>query len=236
MPFFLKFSRFARNLFTLNRDREFKHLLQMLQLKKNDRILDVGSGDGFWTAKLANYCFSVVGLEPSDDLRNYAKELNNPSNIEYLDGFAEKMPFADGSFDKVISISCLEHFASPQQGLCEMARVLRLNGRLAISVDSLLPENSTPGFRVWHQKRHFVTEYFDYEKINVMVGQAGLTLETEKTTYLFRSKVSAYIREIYIQKPKALLPLFPFFWLVVNVFDSYFDQMHGQILMITATR
>jgi len=39
-----------------------------------------------------------------------------------------------------------------------MSRVLKLGGRLAISVDSLLPENSSASYRVWHKPRHFVTQ------------------------------------------------------------------------------
>ena len=65
----------------------------------------------------------------------------------------------DNTFDKVVSVSCLEHFADPLQGLREMARVLKPGGRLAISVDSLLTENSPLSFREWHARRHFVTHY-----------------------------------------------------------------------------
>jgi hypothetical protein len=49
-----RISRIGRSLLTLNRDREYATLKRMLVLCATDRVLDVGSGDGFWTAQLAH--------------------------------------------------------------------------------------------------------------------------------------------------------------------------------------
>jgi len=78
------------------------------------------------------------------------------ANVTYVFGTAESLPFEDQTFDKVLSVSCLEHFADPERGIAEMARVLKPGGRIALSVDSLLPENSPESFRQWHKRRHFV--------------------------------------------------------------------------------
>ena len=167
-------NRASRSLLTLNRDREYHVLQQMLDLKENDRLLDVGSGDGYWTARLAGQCAEVTGLEPDKPLLGYAKSLHTRSNLRYVQATAECMPLADGAFDKVISISCLEHFGDPFAGLREIARVLKPGGRMAISVDSLLPENSDASYREWHQHRHFVTRYFRLEELLDMIERAGL--------------------------------------------------------------
>jgi ubiquinone/menaquinone biosynthesis C-methylase UbiE len=228
--------RTCRSLLTLNRDREYSTLCKMLAFQKDDTLLDVGSGDGFWTARLAAQCAAVTGIEPDDELRGYAQTLYARPNVTYLKGTAERMPFQDATFDKIVSISCLEHFASPFEGLKEMSRVLKPGGRLAISVDSLLPENSSVSYRAWHKPRHFVTQYFSETELLDMIQQVGLRSEPKRTVHLFRSRAAAYIRQIITRRPRALLPLFPLSYVAVRLADSLVNDMHGQIVIVTAVR
>ena len=55
-------------------------------------------------------------------------------------GDATIMPFADGSFDRVIAAEVLEHIPLDQRALGEIARVLRPGGLLAVTVPAWLPE------------------------------------------------------------------------------------------------
>ncbi|HMS85911.1 MAG TPA: class I SAM-dependent methyltransferase [Nitrospira sp.] len=236
MKFFTQMDRVGRSLLTLNRDREYKILKQMLALSPTDHVLDVGSGDGFWTSRLAMHCGQITGLEPDERALDHARTLYQRPNVEYMRGSAESLPHPSGSFDKVVSVSCLEHFADPLQGLREIARVLKPGGRIAISVDSLLPENSPAPFREWHKHRHFVTHYFQHEELLGMMKTVGFRCEPERTKHLFRSRLAADIRQVFIRRPRVLLPLFPLFYLVVRLADSMMDDMHGQILVVTATR
>ena len=50
------------------------------------------------------------------------------------------MPFADGSFDRVIAAEVLEHILDDQRAMNELARVLRPGGQAAVTVPSWLPE------------------------------------------------------------------------------------------------
>src|SRR6185503_19003474 len=236
MSYFTRIRRMSRSIFTLNRDREYNSLKRMLDLRPADKLLDIGSGDGFWTARFAAHCAKVTGLEPDERMLGLAQTLYQCSNVEYVRGSAESIPYPSGSFDKVVSVSCLEHFGDPLQGLLEMARVLKPGGRLAISVDSLLPENSPASFREWHARRHFVTHYFHREQLLGMLKQVGLRSEPERTEHLFRSRLAARIRQFFIRHPRLLLPLFPFLYGVVRVADRIQNDMHGQIMIVTATR
>jgi ubiquinone/menaquinone biosynthesis C-methylase UbiE len=231
-----RIGRMSRSLFTLNRDREYKTLKRMLELRPSDHLLDVGSGDGFWTASFSTHSGRVTGLEPDERMLGLARALYHRPNVEYIQGSAESIPYPDSKFDKVVSVSCLEHFNDPLQGLREMARVLKPGGRLAISVDSLLPENSSLSFRQWHARRHFVTHYFNREELLGMMKSVGLRCEPQRVEHLFRSRMSAHIRQLFVRRPRLLLPLFPLFYGVVRFADRISDDMHGQIIILTATR
>jgi ubiquinone/menaquinone biosynthesis C-methylase UbiE len=236
MSYITRINRMSRSLFTLNRDREYKILKRMLALRSTDHVLDVGSGDGFWTARFATHCAAIVGLEPDEHMLALARKLYQRTNVNYVQGSAESITYPSSTFDKVVSVSCLEHFADPLQGLREMARVLKPGGRLAISVDSLLPENSPSSFREWHSRRHFVTRYFKLDELLGMMKEAGLRCEPERTEHLFQSRVAARIRQLFIRRPRLLLPLFPALYCVVRLADRFVHDMHGQIIVVTATR
>jgi ubiquinone/menaquinone biosynthesis C-methylase UbiE len=236
MSYLTRIGRISRSTLTLNRDREYNSLKRMLDLRPVDSLLDVGSGDGFWTARFSSHCAKVTGLEPDERMLALAQTLYQRSNVEYVQGSAESIPYPSSNFDKVVSVSCLEHFGDPLQGLREMARVLKPGGRLAISVDSLLPENSPASFREWHARRHFVTHYFNREELLGMMKLVGLRSEPERTEHLFRSRLAARVRQFFIRRPRLLLPLFPLLYGVVRLADRIADDMHGQIIIVTATR
>jgi ubiquinone/menaquinone biosynthesis C-methylase UbiE len=236
-PMYLaRISRLSRSFFTLNRDREYAVLNKMLSLEVTDTLLDIGCGDGFWTTRFAKQCAHVTGIDPGEQTLRYARILHNRPNISYVRGVAESVSFPNSTFDKVVSISCLEHFADPLQGLREMARVLKPGGRAVLSVDSLLPENSPAAFREWHKRRHFVTQYFSQDKLSEMAESVGLRLEPARTVHLFRSRVAAYLRQTFIRRPRLWLPAFPLFYAAVRLADRIFDDTHGQIVIFTATR
>ncbi len=231
-----RISHSARSILTLNRDREYALLKERLALQPDDLLLDVGSGDGFWTLRLARHCARVTGLEPGGQGLAYANTFHERPNVRYVRGAAEAMPFPDESFDKVISISSVEHFEDPVQGLREMHRVLKPGGRLAISVDSLLPENAPEAFRAWHKKRHFVTTYFSERDLSTLFAEVGFHYEPARTVHLFRAGLAARLRQVFILRPRIYLPLFPIFYGLVRLADRYADTMHGQIIVVTAVR
>ena len=101
----LKLNRIAKSLLSLNRKEEYKYLTKMLSINRKDIVLDIGSGDGYWSANIAKNCNTIIGLEPDHQMMEYAINLHNRNNLSYFLGTSENIPFADKVFDKIISIS-----------------------------------------------------------------------------------------------------------------------------------
>jgi len=69
-----------------------------------------------------------------------AGEAPRTARARSVGGDATAMPFADGSFDRVIAAEVLEHIPFDRSALAEIARVLRPGGLLAVTVPAWLPE------------------------------------------------------------------------------------------------
>ncbi|MFH1071796.1 MAG: class I SAM-dependent methyltransferase [Nanoarchaeota archaeon] len=102
-------------------------LLDAVKVKEDETLLDVGCGTGISTR-----CWRCrrTGIDPSEKLIAVAKEKDGAG--DYIVGTAEKLPFKDGSFDVVISVTALHNMDNVQQALKEMKRVGK--GRFAFSV------------------------------------------------------------------------------------------------------
>ena len=111
--------------------------------KLRGRILDVGCGDGITALGVAlrTGCEELVAIDPfrgfdrlPEILRaNHLPADAIPKRVKYLGEDANFLPFADDSFDVVISWAAVEHFAGGYlQALREMKRVLRPGGLLFI--------------------------------------------------------------------------------------------------------
>lgn len=222
-----------RSLCSLNRNREFALLRQRAWDSRRGALLDIGSGDGFWTERFAKDFERSYGLEPDPQAIRTAQKLHG-SRTRYVHGHAENLCFEDEAFDCVVSVSCFEHFRSAQCALRESYRVLAPGGTLAISVDSLLPANSSLRFRAWHSKKYFVTEYFSEKRLTEMLVDAGFVVEHGHTRHLITSRLSALIRELYLHHPRLLLPFFPILYLLVLGADRWGEQTPGQILVMSA--
>jgi SAM-dependent methyltransferase len=119
-----------------------EHCVLRLNPHPGETILDLATGTG-WTSRLvAQRGANVIGVDIARDLIAAAKERAKTEdlNIQYELGDAEKLPFADGQFDAVISTCGIMFASRPEAAASELARVTRLGGRVAFT--AWLPDSN----------------------------------------------------------------------------------------------
>jgi ubiquinone/menaquinone biosynthesis C-methylase UbiE len=94
------------------------------------RVLEIGAAAGSISIALNRLGYECTGLEPDPDALKTAHALADTIGCRcpVVEGFAENLPFPDGSFDIVIANSVLEHVSDLERCLDEVARVLAPGG------------------------------------------------------------------------------------------------------------
>jgi SAM-dependent methyltransferase len=121
-----------------------------LGLEPGDKVLDVGAGFGRHVFECARRGADVVALDYAEDevvqTRATLGAMVDEGEIildrfkGVLRGDATKLPFADNSFDVVITSEVLEHIQDDVAAIAEMVRVLRPGGHFAATVPAWMPE------------------------------------------------------------------------------------------------
>lgn len=102
---------------------EFRLMIRQLQPRPASSLLDVGCGTGHFTRRFAALGLQTTGLDP--DLRSIDYARQQGGSISYLEGRAEKLPFADGSFDYCTAVTSLCFVDQLDTAITEMWRVSR---------------------------------------------------------------------------------------------------------------
>lgn len=113
--------------------------LDLLGLAPGERVLDVGCGSGVVTRDLARRVAPggrAIGLDPSAALLTVAAEraadAGLAEQIEWREGDARALPFADGAFDAAIAVTALCHIPDGERAVPELVRVVRPGGRVGV--------------------------------------------------------------------------------------------------------
>ena len=123
----------------------------ILGLRSGDRILDLGCGFGRHAYEAARRGAHVIALDAGEDEVNGVAgtfaamveqgELSSETTkVGVVQGDALHLPFADGTFDRVLCSEVLEHIPNDIGAMTELARVLRPGGTMAITIPRFGPE------------------------------------------------------------------------------------------------
>ncbi|MDZ8186863.1 MAG: class I SAM-dependent methyltransferase [Nostoc sp. ChiSLP02] len=100
-----------------------------------DTVLDVACGTGEFEKLLLakNPNLKIVGVDISEEMLAIAQEkCRIYPQVSFHNASASALPFADNSFDIIVSASSFHYFNEPSTALIEMQRVLKPNGKIVI--------------------------------------------------------------------------------------------------------
>lgn len=116
------------------------------QAEKALKILEVGCGEGSKLKLVTPPGSQGVGVDISQTAISRAQTQYPQFQFQVAD--AERLPFADGEFDLVLSAFTLEHLQNPERVLAEMIRVLKSRGSLALLAPNYgAPNRASPCYR-----------------------------------------------------------------------------------------
>jgi SAM-dependent methyltransferase len=121
-----------------------------LALAPGDRLLDLGCGAGRHAFEALRRGARAVAFDYDEaelkDVAAMAAAMDQAGDIPASGGSATtrgdatRLPFPDGAFDRIIAAEVLEHIADDEAAICELARVLRPGGTMAVTVPAWLAE------------------------------------------------------------------------------------------------
>jgi ubiquinone/menaquinone biosynthesis C-methylase UbiE len=166
------------------RRREVGTLLSWAGDLNGRTLLDVAGGDGYWAGQAARRGARAVCLDLARHKLEFGRRLRGHPGL--VEGDALALPFADTSFDVVMSVCAIEHFDDGPAALAEMSRVLRPGGDLVMSADALTRAGSWPDLFDRHRERYHVKHTYPGERLAQLLDNAGL--EVVRQTYMFRGE------------------------------------------------
>lgn len=125
-----------RNVGDLTFRRRIVTILEFLQLRDNDYVLDAGCGEGFYVMLMTRLTKAkIAAIDGNDSLITTARQWVGKNDlVSWHVGDLIKLPFADKTFSKIICSEVLEHLPDPVATLRELRRVLRDDGVMAVTV------------------------------------------------------------------------------------------------------
>ncbi len=216
-----------------------EEVLNLLELKGSERILDVGSGNGNITAEIAarDPHGSVLGVDPSQEMIAFASSHYSPAvrpNLRFETGDARRLPYRN-EFDLVVSFNALHWIPQQDQALHSIRSALKTGGRAQLRLvpkgkrkslenvleDTRLSERWARFYHGFHDPYLHVTPE-EYAKLAEQCGLHVVRTHTEDKAWDFgsRSAFFAFGSVTFVEwtrhLPEEEKPAF-----IVDVLDRY---------------
>ena len=137
---------------------EYKYFVGKVKRRgiRSGKVLDIGTGSGLLAIELAkmNDCsFDITALDISENMikkaRQNARKAGVEDRVKFMVGTAAALPFANSSFDLVISYASLHHWFEPVAVFDEVGRVVKETGKAFIRDNKRVYQNPFWKSFVW---------------------------------------------------------------------------------------
>jgi 2-polyprenyl-6-hydroxyphenyl methylase / 3-demethylubiquinone-9 3-methyltransferase len=191
-----KLEQLLSNVGDMSLKRRGQVIIEELDLKEGDNIIDLGCGDGFYLHLLSNLPIklNLTGLDNDDWTISRTKINLKGKKIRIYKGDVTNMPFKTAAFDKVVISEVIEHIDNDIKALKEVKRILKPEGMMVLTT----PNYDYPLF--WdpfnwilehlfktHIKRDFWNgiwlghvRLYRHEELSKVIARAGFKIEKTK--------------------------------------------------------
>ena len=158
---------------TYQRDVILPNVIRILDVKKGEKVLDLGCGPGFFSATFAKLGAKVIGVDVSKAMIDVARE-HSLEEVRYYTSPSDKLDFIDtATVDKITIILALQNIERFNETLIECNRVLKSGGRLYIVLNHpafRVPKGSGWGWDV-EQKAQYrrIDSYLSEAKVKIQM-------------------------------------------------------------------
>jgi SAM-dependent methyltransferase len=197
-------------------------LCEALDLRAGERVLDVAAGNGNATLAAARRWCDVVSTDYVGALLERGKTRASAEGlaVQFEEADAENLPYADGSFDVVLSTFGVMFTPNQERAASELARVCKSGGKIGLAnwtptgfIGELLkligryipPPAGVRSPSLWGTE----------ERLRVLFGERIATLKAERQNFVFRYRT-------------------PQHWL--DTFRTYYGPMHKALGVVDAAQ
>ncbi|MFC3883949.1 class I SAM-dependent methyltransferase [Bacillus songklensis] len=223
-------------------------LLEIVKENKNGHLLDIATGGGHVANTLAPLFEKVVALDLTPKMLEKAKEFiegNGHTNVSFVQGDAESLPFHDKTFDTVSCRIAPHHFSHVERFAGEVYRVLKENG-LFLLVDNVAPEiDEYDQFYNDVEKKRDPSHYRAYKKTEwiSLLEQKGFRIESFsvfKKKFLFEvwcemmalpEKDKTELNEYMISSSQDMIKFFS-----IDIKDNQVQSFQGEAMLLVARK
>jgi ubiquinone/menaquinone biosynthesis C-methylase UbiE len=148
-------------------------VLPLMDLRPGDRVLDLGCGSGWLCRRLSRLVPEgrVVGIDIAPEMVRRAQAAGREyTNLNFMEGGADRIPCGDGSFSRIISVESAYYWPDPAACVREMFRVLGDGGSAWILINYYL-EN--PHSHQWGPIVNVPTHLFSTDEWMAFYREAG---------------------------------------------------------------
>ena len=147
------------------------NLIRLVEIKKGERVLDVGCGNGFFSKEFIKAGAMVTGVDIGRELIEIAKK--EMPGAEFHVSAADKMPFVkDDSMDKAVFVLSLQNMSDAGASLKEAARCIKKGGKIFLVLNH--PAFRIPGESSWGWDH---TKEIQYRRLDSYLSEKKVKIE-----------------------------------------------------------